>query len=290
MADRSRVLELVAEHKLSALIPPPRGSAVLEASGVVARDDGYYVIFDNIRRVARIAPHLIPGSADHRWLGRRRPGDGYEDIAYSPHRRRFYLLVEAEKHQDGTYKAQIEECDDAGRYGRTRWVDFAFEKRNTGFEGLVAVRWRGEDLLLALCEGNRCRAGKRGRKPGGGRLHVLREQGGTWQPVARIRLPRTLDFADYSAVALRGNRIAVVSQESSRLWIGRVRWKDWRIVGAGRTYDFPRSKKGRIKYCTVEGISWLSSNTFVMVSDLSKADYAKRCRRRDESIHIFRLP
>jgi hypothetical protein len=26
------------------------------------------------------------------------------------------------------------------------------------------------------------------------------------------------------------------------------------------------------------------------VSDLSKGDYSKRCRKHDQSIHVFRLP
>ena len=285
-----RVLKLVAERKLAQLISPPPGSAVLEASGVVATGRFYYVIFDNIRRLARIARHLKPGSNAHGWLGRRREGDGYEDIAYSRKRRRFYLLIEAEKHPDGTYKALIDECDESGQYERRRWVDFAFEKRNTGFEGLSTVRRGGTDYLLALCEGNRCRAGRRGRKPGGGRVQVLRRDGPIWRPVARIRLPRTLSFKDYSAVALRGNRMAVVSQETSRLWIGRLNAVDWTIVGRGRTYDFPRTRKGKKRYCTVEGLSWLTDTTFVAVSDLSKGRHPDRCSRRDESIHIFKLP
>jgi hypothetical protein len=32
-------------------------------------------------------------------------------------------------------------------------VDFSFEQRNTGFEGLSAVRRKGRDYLLALSEG-----------------------------------------------------------------------------------------------------------------------------------------
>ena len=47
-------------------------------------------------------------------------------------------------------------------------MDFPFEKRNTGFEGLSAVRRKGRDYLLALCEGNRCRAGRRERNPAAG--------------------------------------------------------------------------------------------------------------------------
>src|SRR4029453_2587074 len=115
------------------------------------------------------------------------------------------------------FKGCIEECDEEFRFKGRQWVDFAFEKRNTGFEGLSAVRWRGCDYLLALCEGNRCRAGKKGRRPGGGRIQVLERRGKLWQRVATIELPRSVRFEDYSALAIRGERIAVTSQETSRL-------------------------------------------------------------------------
>jgi hypothetical protein len=284
------VMTLVTEHKLADFLSPPKGSGVLEASGVVAKGPHYYVIFDNIRRVARIHRGLTPGSKAHGWFGRARQGDGYEDIAYSPRTRRFYLLVEAEKHPDGTYKALIDECDEAAQFKKRRWVDFPFKKRNSGFEGLSAVRAHGQDYLLALCEGNRCRSGRKGRKPGGGRIHVLQRKGTVWQPVARIKLPRAVKFEDYSAVAVRGTRIAVVSQMSSRLWIGTLRVRDWTIAGPGRTYDFPGRKGNKPKYCTLEGLCWLSDRTFVMASDLSKRHHSGRCNKTDQSLHIFKIP
>ena len=283
-------MRLIKERRLAELIAPPKGSSVLEASGVIAKGGVFYVVFDNIRRVARIDPSLSPGSPRHGWFGRRHKGDGYEDIAYSPHTKRFYLLVEAEKHVDGTFKAMIDECDEAGGLKSQRWVDFPFEKRNTGLEGLAAIRWKGSNYLLALCEGNKCRAGRRGRAGGGGRIHVLAKKGGMWAPIALIKLPRTVDFEDYSAVSLRGNRIAVVSQMTSRLWIGRLRPGDWTIAGRGRIYDFPRTKRGKPRYCTLEGLCWLSDTTFVMVSDLCKAGYRKGCGKTDQSIHVFSLP
>jgi hypothetical protein len=263
---------------------------VLEASGVIAKGADYYVIFDNVRRIARVHRSLEPGSKRHAWFGRKRNGEGYEDIAFSRYTRRFYLLIEAEKHPDGTYKALIDECDESAQYKRRRWIDVAFEKRNTGFEGLSAVWWRKQDYLLALCEGNRCRAGRAGRKPGGGRLHVLQRSGMLWKSVARIELPRTVKFEDYSAVALRGRRIAVLSQRSSRLWIGRLRFGDWTIAGEGETFAFPRTKKGKIKYRTLEGLCWLTDRSFVCVSDLSKRHHRRRSRKTDQSIHVFRLP
>jgi hypothetical protein len=287
---RHPVMILAAERKLADFIDPPTPGGVLEASGVTARGGYYYVIFDNVRRIARIHRGLEPGSKRHSWFGRKRDGEGYEDIAFSRYTRRFYLLIEAEKHPDGTYKALIDECDESARYRRRQWVDFAFETRNTGFEGLSAVRWRGQNYLLALCEGNRCRAGGAGRKPGGGRLHLLQRSGTLWKPVARIKLPRSVTFEDYSAVALRGRRIAVISQQSSRLWIGTLRFGDWTIAGAGRTYEFPRTRKGKIKYGTLEGLCWLTDRSFVCVSDLSKRYQEKACRKKDQSIHVFKLP
>lgn len=283
-------LTLVKERKLAELIAPPKGSSVLEASGVIAKGGDFYVIFDNIRRVARIDRSLSPASTRHGWLGPRRSGDGYEDIAFSRHLKRFYLLIEAEKHVDGTYKGLIDECDEAGVSKGRLWIDFPFEARNTGFEGLSAVRWKGSDYLLALCEGNLARAGRLGRAGGGGRIQVLARRGQMWVPVSQITLPRTVAFEDYSAVSLRGDRIAVISQTTSRLWIGRLRRGDWTIDGPGRIYDFPLSKKGRPRYCTLEGLCWLSDTTFVLVSDLCKADYRKGCRKTDQSIHIFSLP
>jgi hypothetical protein len=284
------VMILVAERKLADFITPPGPDGVLEASGVIAKGTYYYVIFDNVRRIARIHRSLEPGSKRHSWFGRKRDGEGYEDIAFSRYTHRFYLLIEAEKHPDGTYKALIDECDESARYKRRRWVDFSFEKRNTGFEGLSAVRWHGRDYLLALCEGNRCRAGRAGRKPGGGRLHLLQRSGAIWKPVARIKLPEAVKFDDYSAVALRGRRLAVLSQQSSRLWIGTLRFGDWTIPTKGKTYVFPRTKKGKIKYRTLEGLCWLTDRSFVCVSDLSKRRGRKRWRKTDQSIHVFKLP
>jgi len=283
-------MKLVTERKLTDFINPPTRQGVLEASGVIAKGADYFVVFDNIRRIGRVHRSLTPGSKKPQWFGRARQGEGYEDIAFNTRTRRFFLLIEAEKHRDGTYKALIDECDAAGNYKRRRWVEFPFEKRNSGFEGLSAIRSRGRDYLLALCEGNKCRAGRKGKRPGGGRIQVLQCRGTVWRPVAQIQLPGSVNFEDYSAVALRGTRIAILSQRTSRLWIGTLNARDWTITGDGRIYDFPVTKKGKPKYCTLEGLYWLSDRSFVVVSDLSKAHYSNRCCKTDQSIHVFRLP
>jgi hypothetical protein len=86
----------------------------------------------------------------------------------------------------------------------------------------------------------------------------------------------------------------VLSQETSALWIGRVRedppgldelWED-----EGDIVQFPTDSDGRKVYCNLEGITWLDGTTLAVVSDRAKRKkQPKRCRRKDESIHIFRL-
>src|SRR4030095_15684780 len=99
------VLTLVTEHKLAKFIDPPTEDGVLEASGVMVKGAHYYVIFDNVRRIARIHRGLKPGTTQHSWFGRRREGEGYEDIAFSKYTRRFYLLIEAEQQPEGPFNA-----------------------------------------------------------------------------------------------------------------------------------------------------------------------------------------
>ena len=283
------VVRVLRERKIGDLLKPPNPGAVFEASGVVAAGSYCFAVLDNVRRVARIGLHLRPGSDDHKWVGTSRHGEGYEAITYGRKTRRFYLMIEAQKHPDGTYKGAIEEYDEQWRFKARRWVDFPFEKRNTGFEGLASIDVRGAHYLLALCEGNGCHGGSKSKKPGSGRIHVLQRRGRMWRPVAQIKLPKHVTFKDYAGLALSGDRLGVVSQESCGLWIGRLRTRDWKISGRGRTYDFPRTKKGKKLYCTVEGISWLSPKTLVAVSDLRKKRHPKRAKRTDQSVHVFGL-
>jgi hypothetical protein len=284
------VLQLVKQRKFADLIDPPRIGAVYEASGVIAMPPHCFVVFDNVRRVAQIGLHLREDSDDHRWVGVDRYGEGYEAITYSRRAKRFYLMIEALKHPDGTYKAAIEEYDNRWRFKARRWVDFSFEKRNTGFEGLASLDYRGHHYLLALCEGNKCRESRKRKERGRGRIHLLERRGRVWRPIARIKLPRHAKFKDFAGMALRGDRVAIVSQESSKVWVGRLRRGQWTISGRGRVFDLPRTRKGKKLYYTPEGISWLSPRTFVAVSDLRKKRHSKRSEKTDQSIHVFRIP
>jgi hypothetical protein len=58
----------------------------------------------------------------------------------------------------------------------------------------------------------------------------------------------------------------------------------------GQVVLFPRDDEGRMMYCNMEGVAWLGDGGLVVVSDKRKNDQPRRCSRKDQSIHIFKLP
>ena len=134
MAKR-QVLRLVKERKLADLLQPPRPDAVFEASGVITRHGYAFVVLDNVRRIARIALHMRRKSRDHGWAGGERQGEGYEAITYGSGAGRFYLMIEAQKHPDGTFKSVIEEFDESWRYTGRTWVDLRSRKETPASKG-----------------------------------------------------------------------------------------------------------------------------------------------------------
>ena len=297
-------LRLEHEAKLVELVEPLDGAAGrrLEASGVLANDDGFYVIFDNLPDIVRLGPGLIAGAPENRvFTQKRREATGFEDIAYDPGSDRFFALIEALPVRSGTYRAKVHQYDGSLRYLRSDWLDFPLADANKGLEGLTCLRRNGRTCLLAMCEGNRCRAGSAGRRPGGGRIQVFTEAGpgGGWVHTGTIRLPRALEFEDYSGISAVGDRLAVVSQASSALWVGRLR-RDGadpadevadEVVDEGTVFRFPTDSRGRSVYRTVEGVSWLGDDRVVVVSDKVKPGSGERAgRAKDQSIHIFTIP
>ncbi len=95
-------------------------------------------------------------------------------------------------------------------------------------------------------------------------------------------------FGDYSGITVVGDRIAIVSQVSSALWVGSLAPSGWEVTGEGTSYTLPRDADGEIIYGTVEGVSWIAPDQVVVVSDRAKPEQDRRCRAKDQSIHIFR--
>jgi uncharacterized protein YjiK len=213
---------------------------------------------------------------------------GYEDIAYDPASDHFFTLIEASP-RGRAFMAKVQEYDGELVHVSTQWLDFPLEKDNKGMEGLTCVSVEDELHLLALCEGNWCRSGHMGRKPGGGRIQVFGRRGDGWGHLATIRLPEMLPFQDYSSVAVDGQRIAVLSQESAALWVGTLRTPGWEI-DEGTIYHFPQDNEGRTNYRHAEGVAWLSADRVVVVSDRVEDSQNRRFRAKDESIHVFGFP
>src|SRR4029078_3659484 len=199
------------------------------------------------RRHARVADDLLPNDTNG-LLGMVQAKYGFEGITYNGAKQRFYLLVEARKHAKGAYKALIVECDHDFKYVKDRPVNFPFESGNKGFEAIVHLRRNSKDYLLALCEGNKCKRGAKGRKPGGGRVLLFEKKKKCWLHVGTIALPRSLPFVDYSGMSIDNSRVTIVSQVSSMLWVGNFNEADWTWRDKGQLYQFPRSKNGAIQY------------------------------------------
>jgi hypothetical protein len=283
-------LELVNEAKIFGIFAD-RLDPKLEASGVLAKDGLFYVIFDNLPHIALIDPELSAAAAANDVIMQKNGhNSGFEDIAYDTRDGRFYVLIESLPRDGGTYMAKVQEYDaDFGYLGQA-WLDFPLDRPNKGLEGLTCVHRGGQTYLLGLCEGNRCRGGKEGEVPGGGRVHVFQRGDRHWERVGKIRLPETVLFEDYSAIAVTGDRVAVISQMSSALWVGDLAPSGWEVTGAGTCYALPTDPDGSIAYGTAEGVSWMAPDQVVVVSDKAKPEHPRRWRGKDQSIHIFRIP
>jgi hypothetical protein len=287
----ARTLKLVCESKICDLLACDQAAKRWEASGVLVKDRHFFVVFDNRTEIARLSDDLRPNGTNG-LFGMAHEVCGYEGITYNAAKRRFYLLVEARKQSNGFYQAVIVEYDDQFEYLKERPVDFTFESSNKGFEAVAYARRNDKDYLLALCEGNKCKCGDKGREPGGGRVQVFEKKRKRWRHSQTVALPTTLPFVDYSGMSIDNGCVAIVSQVNSMLWVGHFDEAGWMWRSEGQLYAFPRSDDGTICYGNIEGVSWVSRNRIVAVSDKRKKKNQpeKGLSEKDQSIHIFDIP
>jgi hypothetical protein len=281
-------LTLVCERKIRDLLPSSESSKRWEASGVLLKDGCCFVVFDDRTGIARLSLDLEPNGVNG-LFGTAPAVCGYEGITYNAANRRYYLLIEARKQSKGFYQASIVEFDDEFQYLKQRPIDFTFKSGNKGFEAVAYLQHDGRDFLFALCEGNLCKCGSKGRKPGGGRVQVFEKTKRRWLHTHAIALPAALPFVDYSGMSIDGDRIAIVSQETSMLWVGQFSENDWSCRDDGLLYEFPRHDDGSIQYGNIEGVAWITPTRIVAVSDRRKKNDQpdKRLSEKDQSIHIF---
>ena len=222
---------------------------MLEASGVVAKGRHFFVIFDNVRRIARIdrEPRARVDAARVA-SGRKRKGEGYEDIAFSRHSAPLLPAHRGGEASDGTYKALIEECDEAARYLGRRWVDIAVREAEQRFRGterravapaeLSARALRGEpvpqrprrDESLAADASTCCRSSARSLEVRGAHQAARQRR--------RSKTIRRSPSADAESRSSPSRPRGSVARRAS------TRRLDDRRRRAG-LYDFPRTKKGK---------------------------------------------
>ena len=170
------LLELVREAKISELLGDTHGKRY-EASGVHFEDGYLYVVFDDAPHILRIRPDWSTGEEAPTLIETHVRATGYEDITYQPFEKRWYCLIEASETGSGGFKPRIDEFDASFRFMESHWLDFPVKRENKGIEGLSYLRYRDENYLLGLCEGNACKSGSAGREPGQGRIQVFRRTG-----------------------------------------------------------------------------------------------------------------
>ncbi len=281
------LLELIDEQKIWTLFRDFSEKSKLEASGVAVKDDYCYVVFDNLMQIACV--HKSLSNSENKLLGSKGKNSLFEDITFNEYNQRFYVIIEAVAKGKKVFKPVLNEYDIEFNLIENHCIDFTFDSENKGFEGIEHIRKENIDYLLALCEGNDCKGGKAGAKPGKGRIVLFERETDEWKLVKTINLPEALPFEDYSALSIQNNKIAVVSQECSALWVGELDTEKWEINNEGSVSYFPLNKKSKKAYCNIEGVAWLSDNEIVVVSDQGKRKKKKQADKKDQSIHIFKL-
>ena len=297
-------LRLIRESKLAELMrsdlnsEPPK---VVEASGVTLVDGQALVVLDNDCRVAQLNPSLQQERFNY-WFGQRSPKPlkqlgirGFEGVTWDDDAGEILAVVEAAV-RPGRFQAfyaMIVHMDRQGLLLRHHWLDPPLERENKGVEGVQWLRACGRRpaTLLTLCEASRSRSTNT-CSIHSGQMQSYRQRGvrRLWTHHASMPLPATLDFKDYSDLAVNETgRTAIVSQESSRVWVGQLDLESLRWCGKGECWDLPRSKKGKRRYNQLEGVCWMGDE-LLLVSDQADKGQPKRVRKRAESIHHFSLP
>lgn len=275
-------LELIREEKLFRLIPGRSKKSRLEASGVALSGESTAIVaFDNLNQIASVEISLKRSRRNELWPAPSL-GAGFEDIAADLRTGATFALIESVEDTDGVLRGFVAEYDRARRLRHCTRLPGRLDEANKGFEGLAHARRNGCEYLFALREENSRWSGRRR-----GRIDVYtRATGGRWKLSRATALPKEARFKDYSALAIRNHDIAIVSQESARVWVARLDARTHKVIlGSGVVYRFPDRN-----YRNVEGLAWLSDDILIAVSDRMKTGQPAGSAKKDQSIHVFRIP
>ncbi|WP_152620324.1 SdiA-regulated/phytase-like domain-containing protein [Pedobacter lusitanus] len=275
----------VAEAKIYKLLKGYDKSDKFEASGVYYQNGYFYVVSDNLYEIAKLKKSLPENSSENSLLGSGSGDSQFEGITYAPKSTSAFFVVQETVKNGSQYQPRIREYNSSMEYQSSLWADYYFSEANSnkGFEGIAWISRDGVEYMLGLIEAP-------------GKIVVLKKTSSQWQKVTEIAIPSSAAFGDYSDLTVYGNKIAITSQEDSKLWIGTLSNTDWTISG-GKTYEFPRGNSSgvvgagnNVLYGNIEGVSFISDTQVVVVSDKAKSDQPSYQKFKDQSIHIFNLP
>lgn len=284
----------INEQKLQALlenIEDKETKKRLEASGVVVVDGDYIVVFDEMHGIARIPGAGSGGFKKGKLLGSQKSREGYEAIAYDTQAKCFYALVENAPFEGGGYRPRVQVLNnelipvgDSVQLPLSMPLDNI--DPNKGLEGATVVYRDDRTFLFGLCEGRGCNSDDTKNADGSGIIQVFEKTTEGWGYVGPLFLPEEVDFRDFSDLAIHDGHVAVVSQLSSKLWLGKISSVgDFWELAHGEIYRFPRKKKKTL-YCNIEGVDWVNDSQLVMVSDMASST---RCKKKQMMIHLFDL-
>ena len=201
-------LDLVQEVRIGELLKGD-GDKRYEASGVCEKDGFLHIVFDDDPHLLRIRADLSYAGEKPVLLDLKGTGSGYEDITYQSSAGCWYCLIEAAETKSGVSMPRVDAFDESFAFIRSYWLDYPLKAGNKGFEGLATLRSGGNEYLLGLCEGNKCKSGRAGKKPGKGRIQVFKRDGETWVTY------RT------SNSGIPGNAVTRILQDpAGQLWFG----------------------------------------------------------------------
>lgn len=277
---RRTTLRLLKETKLKKLLSGDR----FEASGVELAAGALWVVFDDRKDVAKVSLDLSRGE----WVEAGGAGPGYEGIAWSSALKRFLCVVESDRH-DGRFEGRLAEYDAGFDFVDETWLKgVELPAANKGYEGVATLERDGKTYALVLHEGDQDTADDDGSVRGRIEVYRRKADGEGWKHHGTLKLPKSVDFADYAGIDVQDGRVAVVSQTSARLWVGTLEPDAWQWKDKGREYAFPGEGSGDGKpYTSIEGVAWLDAGRVACVSDLLPD--GARGEAHDESIHIFAL-
>jgi len=204
-----------------------------EASDIMATPDGssYLIVFDNTVSIGHLQRGVLTSSRGKNGLITWNPdkdtdednGNGFEAMTFNKTSQTFLFMKETHVEKNGDirsfiYEVKLNPKDPFPSIDVVARCHFEkqFSSENKGIEGAAFFTIDSRSYLLALCEGNFCESGKRGRIPGNGRILMMERhenlQGNCSYKVNRvINIPAHVDFEDYSSISLHNNnKIAIV--------------------------------------------------------------------------------